>query len=50
MPMDFIPDIWCWEMEEWIGEALQHVDPDVGVRALQAYTQLNRVTHSWLEE
>ena len=50
MPMDFIPDVWLHEMEEWIGTALQHVGPDIGVRALQAFEQLNPPTYSWLEE
>ena len=48
--MDFIPDIWLHEMEEWVGTALQHVGPDIGARALQAFEQLNPPTYSWLEE
>jgi len=40
MPMDFVPHEWQSELGEWVGTALQHVDPDIGVRALKKYTQL----------
>ena len=42
IPMDFIPDAWQSELEIWVGTAVQHLDPDIGVRAIQAYTNLVR--------